>query len=120
MFFGCQGIGHVARSFPNKVLISRDEYNAFFAQETRANQESSYARDEHIKNSSFSEQQLVCKLENEPHTLILRRSLLSTIDVKKEDEQRSNLSHSNCLINGKSLFFSLLTMARVTTCVRYL
>lgn len=54
--FQCQGIGHVARSCPNKILISREEYDVFFAEETHTNQESSHTCDDDVAKPSLWDQ----------------------------------------------------------------
>ncbi|XP_021727437.1 uncharacterized protein LOC110694575 [Chenopodium quinoa] len=82
--FKCQGMGHLAKQCPNKALITKEEYYTFLSQNV--------------------DELDVCYAENEPKSLIIRRSLLPTLD-EKEDEQKSNLFHSKCLINGKVCSF---------------
>jgi len=91
--FKCQGLGHIASDFPNRKVITLAEWRAMDEQE----------KEEEIEGES--EENLEENLEevekevDEGEMLVLRRVLNRQKSAK--DEQRENIFHTRCTIQGK-------------------
>ena len=89
--FRCQGLGHIASECPNRRIISLAEWEA--------NKEEEEEEDRALCSEGEGEQEEVVEEADEGELLVLRRTL-STLKGAKE-EQRENIFHSRCTIQGK-------------------
>jgi len=88
--FKCQGLGHIALECPNRRIISLAEW------ETNKEEEE---EEDHVLSMMEEDQEEVVEEANEGELLVLRRAM-SSLKGEKE-EQRENIFHSRCTIQGK-------------------
>ncbi|KAL2934119.1 Nostrin [Bienertia sinuspersici] len=96
-------MGHLAKQCPNKVLVNREYYYTHLNKNMdELAIESTQNKQETLddEDSDFWDNQLVCYPKHENKASIVRRNLMS-MQEDVEDEQRSTIFHSKCLINGK-------------------
>ena len=87
--FKCQGLGHIASECPNRRIISLAEWETCKEEEEEEDKEVSL----------MEEQEEVVEVADEGELLVLRRALNSQKGVL--DEQRENIFHTRCTIQGK-------------------
>ncbi|XP_057808596.1 uncharacterized protein LOC131023071 [Salvia miltiorrhiza] len=85
--FRCQGVGHIASQCPNKrVMVLKP--NGEIESES-----------EHDDDDDEDDEQLEEIVPEHGELLVVRRAL--NVQIKQEEEQRENIFHTRCLVQGK-------------------
>ena len=86
--FRCQGFGHIASQCPNKkVMIMRDNGEVESESENEINNE--------------EEERLEETIPEQGELLVVRRALNMQIKTDDAEQQRENIFHTRCLVQGK-------------------
>ncbi|CAL1407470.1 unnamed protein product [Linum trigynum] len=91
--FKCHGRGHMANQCPNRralIMLENGEYVSDSKDE------------EHAKETSDSEVDESIEMQAPPGSLFVTRRILS-VQPKEDLEQRENLFHTRCVVDGKLL-----------------
>ena len=91
--FKCQGLRHITSDCPNRRIITLAEWDAV-REENKEEEQKEYEEEE--QEDEYEE---VVEAADEGQMLVLRRVLSNQRGVK--DEQRENIFHSRCTVEGK-------------------
>jgi len=91
--FKCQGLGHIASDCPNHKVITLAEWSAM-----KEGFEEEEKKDDYEDELEKTQEEVVEEAD-EGELLLLRRVLSNQKGVK--DEQRENILHSHCTVQGK-------------------
>jgi len=93
MLFQVSGLGHIASDCPNRRIITLAEWDAIREEDKEDEQK------EDEEEQQEDKQEEVIEAVDEGEMLVLRRVLSNQCGVK--DEQRENIFHSSCTVEGK-------------------
>ncbi|KAI6700076.1 hypothetical protein NL676_014400 [Syzygium grande] len=94
--FKCHGYGHLQANCPNRRVMTLQEIE-------KIDLELQEASDEHDQNDSRQESENIAEKADDGKLLVIRRALHAKI-TPEEKEQRENIFHTRCTINGRCVY----------------
>ena len=94
--YKCQGLGHIASDCPSRKVVTLAEWEAT---EKEYVEEKEEEKEEDVEEDPEEDQEEFTENADEGEMLVIRR-VMSTQRVAK-DEQRENIFHSRCTVQGK-------------------